>query len=85
MAVVKNLMVRCGADFSALTKATTQAKSSISSMSRSTQKATTSIRQSAGSMPEVGLHRGKIGLLRLFRNRESHQGGRHYGSGAGRS
>ncbi len=50
MAVVKNLMVRCGADFSALTKATNQAKSSISSMSRSTQKATSSIRKSAGSM-----------------------------------
>ena len=50
MAVVKNLMVRCGADFSALTKATNQAKSSINSMSRSTQKATNSIRRSAGSM-----------------------------------
>ena len=34
MAVVKNLMVRCGADFSALTKAANQAKSSLSSMSR---------------------------------------------------
>lgn len=59
MAVVKNLMVRCGADFSALTKATTQAKSSISSMSRSTQKATTSIRQSAGSMQKSVSTAGK--------------------------
>ena len=50
MAVVKNLMVRCGADFSALTKATNQAKASVSSLSRSTQSATTSIRKSAGTM-----------------------------------
>lgn len=59
MAVVKNLMVRCGADFSALTKATNQAKSSISSMSRSTQKATTSIRKSAGSMQTSVVGAGK--------------------------
>ena len=50
MAVVKNLMVRCGADFSALTKATNHAKASVSSLSRSTQSATTSIRKSAGTM-----------------------------------
>lgn len=36
MAVVKNLMVRCGADFSALTKATKQAQGSISSLKGST-------------------------------------------------
>ena len=68
MAVVKNLMVRCGADFSALTKATNQAKSSINSMSRSTQKATNSIRRSAGSMQSSIATAGKS----AFRVRESY-------------
>lgn len=50
MAVVKNLMVRCGADFSALTKATEKAKASISSMGKATKSASSSVKTSTDGM-----------------------------------
>jgi len=53
MGVVKNLMVRCGADFSALTKAANKAQASVSSMQKGVNKSTGSMQKSFLSLKRV--------------------------------
>lgn len=57
MAVVKNLMVRCGADFSALTKATKKAQGSMSSMQKSATMLGATMKKLAAVVSVVALAR----------------------------
>ena len=53
MGVVRNLMVRCGADFSALTKSTAKAKTSMSGLQRSVNANTKAINSSFASIKKA--------------------------------
>jgi hypothetical protein len=60
MAVVKNLMVRCGADFSALFGASKKAQSSMSAMQRSVQGASRTVTRSVSTMNKSANKLGSV-------------------------
>lgn len=60
MAVVKNLMVRCGADFSALTKATKTAQTSMTGMQKSVAKSTGAMTASLNTLKAAA---GALGVV----------------------
>lgn len=72
MVVVKNLMVRCGADFSALTSATTKAQTSMNKMQKSvttsTSAMTGSINMLKTAMASLGIVFGAYALISFGKN-----------------